>query len=229
MNVNNNFIPALRYSGLTWFYDTVLNFTLRESTFKTQLVEQAHLEAGQCILDVGCGTATLTLLIKKLHPAVEVVGLDGDAQALAIARSKIAQSGLSIALDEGLSYDLPYADQSFDAVFSSLLFHHLTRENKGRTLQEVYRVLKPNGKLHVADWGKPHDSFMRGLFLFVQLLDGFETTADNVAGLLPSMFGQVGFVGVSEPARFRTVFGSLCLYSAQKSALTNPHTINTRT
>jgi ubiquinone/menaquinone biosynthesis C-methylase UbiE len=131
---------------------------MREAAFKRRLVEQARMESGYHVLDLGCGTATLTILVKQAHPDAEVVGLDGDQRILDIARAKIAKAGLAIALDRGMAYDLPYRDHSFDRVLCSLVIHHLTRENKLRALREVMRVLKPGGELHVADFGKPHNA-----------------------------------------------------------------------
>ena len=214
----SNYIPALRYEWLTSFYDTVMDKLMREGTFKQSLVRQARVASGHRVLDLGCGTATLTMLIKKAQPEAAVIGLDGDPKALEIARTKIAKSGLAITLDKGMSFSLPYPDNSFDRVFSGLLFHHLTREDKTSTLREVYRVLVPGGELHVADWGKASNALMRLVFLLVQLLDGFKTTQDNVDGLLPNFFSTAGFEDVRETARYATIFGTMALYQAQKHA-----------
>ena len=210
------FIPPLKYRWLTGFYDPLLAHALRESTFKPHLVDQASIKNGHRVLDLGCGTATLTCLIKKAHPEAEVVGLDGDQTVLDIARGKAAKAGMDVTLDHGMAFDLPYPDDSFDRVLSSLLFHHLTRENKVATLREVFRVLRPDGELHVADWGKPHNWLMGIAFLAVRLLDGFETTEDNVKGLLPELFAQPGFEDIQESGRYMTVFGTLLLYKALK-------------
>lgn len=212
-----NYIPALRYELLTGFYDTVMDKLLHETEFKQALVRQARVSKDHKVLDLGCGTATLTLLIKQAHPEAQVTGLDGDPKALGIAGEKVARSGLNITLDEGMAFNLPYPDNSFDRVFSGLLFHHLTREDKKRTLKEVYRVLRPDGELHVADWGKAGNPLMRSAFFLVQLLDGFKTTADNVNGLLPEFFSQAGFQDVRETARYATMFGAMALYSARRT------------
>lgn len=212
----NNYIPALRYEWLTGFYDTVMDKLMRETTFKRALVHQAQIAKGHRVLDLGCGTATLTLLIKEAHPEAEVTGLDGDPKALEIARAKIARSGLAITLDKGMSFNLQYPDNSFDRVSSGLLFHHLTREDKVRTLKEVYRVLVPGGELHVADWGKASNALMRLVFFLVQLLDGFKTTSDNVNGLLPEFISKAGLQDVQETARYSTMFGTMALYRARK-------------
>jgi len=201
---------------LTALYDPLLQVTLREYTFKLRLIEQAGVRQGYNILDLGCGTATLTLLIKKLHPDTQVVGLDADPKALKIAQSKAAQSKLDVGLDLGVSMRLPYPDGYFDRVLSSLFFHHLTTEDKRRTLGEIFRVLRPQGEVHVADWGKAQNRVMRAAFLLVQMLDGFETTSGNVRGELPEAFRNAGFKEVHETFRYTTVFGTLSLYQARK-------------
>ena len=151
-------------------------------------------------------------MLKEIHPAAEVVGLDGEEKALSIAKRKIAKNGQGIEFKKGLSFDLDFTDQSFDVVVSSLLFHHLNREDKLRTLREVFRILKPAGELHIADWGRPQNFLMRGAFLVVQLLDGFETTGDSVQGNLLQYMEQAGFKNAGETKRFATLFGTVCLY-----------------
>lgn len=210
------FIPALRYNWLTRFYDPIAKLTTREQTFKRRLIQQVSIKTGQNILDLGCGTATLSLLVKSLHPETEVFGLDADAKVLELAQAKINYKGVNIELKQGMSFQLPYANESFNHVISSLLFHHLTREQKQQTLNEICRVLRPGGDLHIADAGKAHDWLMRIAFLTVQILDGFETTADNVNGLLPEFLKNAGFIEVEEFARYRTILGTLSLYKGMK-------------
>ena len=202
---------------MTSLYDPLIGWTLRESAFKNHLVKQACIEKGHRVLDLGCGTGTLTLLIKSHHPKAGVIGLDADPKVLEIARAKATKAGLNVTLDHGMAFELPYRDASFDRVLSSLLFHHLTRENKARALKEAFRVLRPGGELHVADWGRAHNSLMRMAFLLVQMLDGFESTRDNVAGLLPGLFQAAGFEDVQESARYITIVGTLSLFRARKS------------
>src|SRR5438093_7602838 len=97
----------------------------------------------QQILDLGCGTGTLTLQIKRAFPHAEVRGIDGDPKILKIARAKTQRAGLEIALDEGMAFALPYPDATFDRVVSSLVLHHLTAGDKRRSCAEVFRVLRP--------------------------------------------------------------------------------------
>lgn len=213
---NERYIPALGYHWLTSLYDPVVKLTTRESAFKPALVKQANLLAGERVLDLACGTATLTLLAKRAQPAAEVHGIDGDSNILKIAADKAQREGLSVQLQQGLANAVPYADAHFDRAMSSLFFHHLTRETKRAAFAELYRVLKPGGELHIADWGKASDPLMRVAFFGIQLLDGFTTTADNVRGLLPTLIQEAGFSEVTETQRFSTIFGTMSLYQARK-------------
>lgn len=212
----SQFIPALRYDWLTRFYDPFIELTMRETAFKRRLVELVHLQTGHRVLDLGCGTGTLALLIQKTHAGTEVFGVDGDPKVLKIAQDKVVDSGLHVLLNAGLVFELPYPASRFDRVFSTLLFHHLTLEAKQRTLLEALRILKPGGQLCVADWGKPANRLMRILFFLVQLLDGFSTTTDNVKGRLPELMRDAGFAEVREVDHFNTPFGTLRLTIAVK-------------
>jgi ubiquinone/menaquinone biosynthesis C-methylase UbiE len=211
-----NFIPALSYEWLTPLYDPVVRLTTREKSFKSALVEQARIGEGHRVLDLACGTGTLAVLLKKHAPHSEVVGIDADPKILEIARKKAKKAGVSVNFERGMSFDLPFPDRSFDSVVSSLFFHHLTRENKLKTLREVHRVLKPGGEFHVADWGAPANFLMSFASYFIQLLDGFETTSDSFAGLLPELIARAGFEAVEETRSFDSAFGTIRLHKSRK-------------
>lgn len=213
---DDKYVPALSYDWLTFIYDPVARLTTREQEFKSALIRQARIADGQRVLDLGCGTGTLTIAAKLSAPACEVTGLDGDPAILKQARAKAQRAGVEILFAEGMSFNLLYADNSFDRVLSSLFFHHLTRENKLKTLAEVHRVLKPGGELHIADLGMPDNLMMKiGSFL-VQKFDGVETTADSFKGLLPEFIAQMGFVFVEETLHFNSLFGTIRLHRAKK-------------
>ena len=215
---DGDFVAALRLPALTRFYDPVVAFTTRESTFKRRLIEQAAPAPGERILDLGCGTGTLALRIKERQPESELSGLDADPEMLARARAKAEASGLEIHFDEGFADRLPYEDTSFDQVVSTLFFHHLKRDLKEQTAAEICRVLRPGGRLHVADWGRPSDPLMGVLSLSIRLLDGFEPTRDNFSGALPTMLEQAGLAAVKQTGRLRTVFGTMAFYRAERPA-----------
>jgi len=213
---SEKYIPALSYDWLTPYYDPVVRLTTREKVFKKALVEQVKIKAEHRVLDLACGTGTLTILIKNTQPQAAIIGIDGDAKILEIAKTKAKESGVEIKFDKGMSFDLPYEDASFDRVVSSLFFHHLTRENKLKTLSEVKRVLKSNGEFHIADWGLPANSLMKGSSYLIQLFDGSETTADSFNGLLPKLMTDVGFEAVEETNSFNSLFGTIRLHKSRK-------------
>lgn len=212
------FIPALGYDALTGIYDPVVGLTTRERAVKSALIGQARIAAGHRVLDLACGTGTLAVWTKGRAPTAEVIGIDADPRVLARARAKAAAAGIALRFDKGMSYELPYPDGTFDRVLSSLFFHHLLREDKVRTAREVCRVLRPGGELHIADWGKAANPFMRVLFYAIQMLDGFPNTADNVAGRLPQILRSAGLEDVDAKREFSTVFGTMVLYRANRPA-----------
>ncbi len=207
-----SYIPALRFRALTRFYDRLMAATLKEDALRRILIEQAGVQPGHRVLDLGCGTGTFAVMLKRAVPLAEVIGLDLDPEALEIAERKARDAGVEITLRAGPATDPPFEDATFDRVTSTFLFHHLVRADKLRALERVRAVLRAGGELHVADWGAPQNLAMRIAFLGVQILDGFETTADSVEGILPLLMEQAGFTRVSETRREMTVFGTLALY-----------------
>jgi ubiquinone/menaquinone biosynthesis C-methylase UbiE len=212
MDKKPRYIPAFHFYLLNFIYDPILRL-VREKTFKTALVKQAGLEKGHRALDIGCGTATLTILIKRACGDCEVLGLDGDPAILEVARRKIARAGLSITLIDGTAAALPFPDSSFDRVFTSLVLHHLSLEDRTHALKEILRVLKPGGELHIAELGKPHNALMA---VISQVVGRLESAWDFVKGLLPETLTGAGFIQVAETYRIATVFGTFALYRAQK-------------
>src|SRR4051794_23071322 len=110
------YVPAMRFDFLTRFYDPVVRLTSREKAFKTRLLDQASITSGMDVLDLGCGTGTLALMIAERERGARVHGIDGDPSVLERAKGKAAAMGLEVGFDHGFSYDLPYADGSFDRV-----------------------------------------------------------------------------------------------------------------
>ena len=210
------YIPPLRYHWLTRFYDPLVRLTTREAAFKAALIRQVAARPHDQMLDLGCGTATLTIGLAQTYPTSALTGFDADIGALAIAQAKAQQARVMVSFEHGFSFRMPFADESFDRTVSSLFFHHLTRAEKSATLTEIRRVLKPGGELHIADWGRPANALMRTVFLVVQILDGFETTRDSVEDRLPPLMEAAGFRGVARTRSFNTPLGTIDLYRATK-------------
>ena len=216
MSRSERYIPALGYAALTRFFDRVLPFVAREQVFKQRLIEQADIKPAHRVLDLACGTGTLLVRIARCVPGADLAGLDADIRMLNTALRKKEAEGCLLALHCGISMALPYRDGAFDRVVSSLFFHHLRRDAKCRTLIEVRRVLTPGGWLHIADWGRPKNFAMRTVFLGTQLLDGFESTRDSVAGVLPELMVAAGFEDVAVRTELSTIAGTLTFYSARR-------------
>jgi len=208
--MSSRYIPALSFKWLTPLYDPLLKWVMREETFKRKLIQQANIQPKMNVLDLGCGTGTLTLMLKRAHPEAQVTGLDGDSQVLDLARDK--SRGTNIQWDEGVASSLPYPDSVFDRVVTSLVIHHLVTDDKRRAFKEIYRVLKPRGELHIIDFGAPPSPFMRFLSRYIRL----EETADNFAGLIPGFIAEAGFGSVIEAEHFVTIFGPLSSWRAVK-------------
>ncbi|MDJ0632913.1 MAG: class I SAM-dependent methyltransferase [Xenococcaceae cyanobacterium MO_188.B29] len=210
-----NFIPALGYDWLTGFYDLTIRLTLPEREIRTRLIDELALDSER-ILEFGFGTGQNLLLARQKSDRCQLVGVDIDPKVKAIAADKLRKVGLEIQLDLYDGKTFPYKTNSFDKVYSCLVFHQLDRETKSNCLREIFRVLKPNGKLVIGDWGKAKNQLMRVAFYTVQLLDGFETTTDNVKGLLPDFITVAGFREVKEVDHINTILGSFCYYRAVK-------------
>ena len=96
----------------------------------------------------------------------------------------------------------------------SLLLHHLDTDGKRAALAECHRVLRPDGRLHIADWGKPQDPLMRAGLFTLAILDGFDGIRDHAAGRLPGFVAAAGFSVVERRSRMRTMWRTLELLSA---------------
>lgn len=210
-----NYIPALRFDLLTRFYDPLVRLTTREYKFKRALLAQANLQNGQTILDLAGGTGTLSIGIKRRFPDTKVFNFDADAKILRIARQKAEQLNLEISFEQGYSSNLPFQNDFFDRVFSTLSFHHLTHEGKIETLREIRRVLKPDGEFHLADYGLPFDKKQFVLSKIVRAIDGKGSTQDNLCGRLGLLMEENGFT-VERTEYFKTIIGTIRLFRSKK-------------
>lgn len=141
-----------RYDLGEWFHDT-FSFHGAFREFRQRTVTLAQLQPGEQVLDVGCGTGTLAIEVaRRVGRTGRVVGIDPGTEQIARARVKAARSNASIEFQVGVIEQLPFPDQVFDVVFSTLMIHHLPAPLKRQGLAEVARVLKPGGRLVLADF-----------------------------------------------------------------------------
>lgn len=210
----NSFTPALGQHWLTPGYDLAIAGLTHERVWRNLLVRQINAQAGDRILDVGCGTGTLAAMIARTAPKTAIFGIDPDPVVLERARNKAAAGGVSVQFIQGfLSAEALAQLTPLTKITSSLVFHQVPLGEKKRILALMRGVLGSGGELHVADYGEQRTSLSRWLFRrTVQSLDGFENTQPNADGILPVLMREVGFTRVEELQSIATLTGSISLY-----------------
>ena len=118
------FLPAAGRDVFLPLYDPLVRLMGFDHA-REDLISQSNIKADHHILDVGCGTGTFVVQLKRQYPNTQVAGLDPDPKAVERAKKKIKRASVSVRLDEAFSDELPYEANSFDRVFSSFMFHHL--------------------------------------------------------------------------------------------------------
>ncbi len=185
--------PAPQTTGrlIRWakYYDLVTQIMAlgQAGRLRRKTIEVAQLVPGERVLDVGCGTGDLTLLAKKsTGPTGQVVGLDPAPEMIDVARSKAKRQQTDVEFRTGVIERLPFPDDSFDVVLSSLMMHHLPDDLKPKALAEIRRVIKPGGRLVIVDF--------KGLLdqqVVVALVNAAKFTQIGTLGL---WFNVLGFV-----------------------------------
>lgn len=205
------YLPGMGRDWLLPLYDPFTRLIGVESAHR-KLAEQAELESAERVLEVGCGTANLALLIKRTRPRLEVVGLDPDPKALARADRKARRAALTLKLDRGFADELPYPDESFDRVVSALMFHHLEADLRTASLGQILRVLRPGGSVHLMDFGGD-SHHLHGL---ARLARRSPTLRDNWDDRIPTLMREAGFDDAAETGHLTKRIGRLTYYRATR-------------
>jgi ubiquinone/menaquinone biosynthesis C-methylase UbiE len=144
-----------RYDLIEWVCDRFL-FGGKIGQLRQKALDMAQIQANAQVLDVGCGTGTLAIKAQEsLGPRAHISGIDPGTEQIAYARSKAARRKLPIDFQIGVIEQLPFSEQSFDLVLSTIMFHHLSDSLKRQGLSEIARVLKTGGYLVIADFKRP--------------------------------------------------------------------------
>ena len=196
------FLPAAGRDVFLPLYDPLVSL-MGFGRAVQELISQANIERAHSVLDVGCGTGTLIVMLKRRYSAVEVVGVDPDSKALQRARKKVGRAGVSVQLDHGFADELPYGEQSFDRVFSSFMFHHLDEDERERTSREVLRVLKPGGSFHLLDFVSNETSHG----FFERLFAGHALMKTNTSERILQLITRAGFTNVMKVKERSMLFG----------------------
>lgn len=168
-----------------------------------ELISQANIKSGDHVLDLGCGTGTLVVMLKRQHGDVQVVGMDPDPKALQRARAKTARAAVSVQLDQGFADELPYEKATFDRVLSSFMFHHLEEDEREQASREVFRVLKPGGSFHLLDFVTKDGASG----FFERIIAGHALMKTNSDERLLRLLSRAGFANVTKVKDGSMLFG----------------------
>ena len=157
------------------------------------------LKVKQKVLDVGCGTGTLLIDLKKTHPQGQFYGIDADDKILSIARKKAKEADVKINVSSAFAQHLPFQKNSFDIIYSSLVFHHLPSLVKKAALQEIHRVLKQDGIFILIDFGQPKRPFLSFPWYALKFEEGY----DNYHGNIPKMIKTAKFHSVRKIGNYK--------------------------
>ena len=208
---DGDYLPAAGRHALLPGYDLLTRLLGMPKNYD-KLIAQADLADGMTVLEIGCGTGNVTIRAKHRHPGTELVGLDPDPKALIRAQRK-ARGLTGIRFERGYAQRLPFPDGTFDRVLSSMMLHHLDDATKAATAAEVFRVLRPGGRLHVLDVGG-HMTAGDG-FAARRMLRSIHA-AGNLGDAIPRLLQDAG-LDCSEVATQRHRFvGRLTFYRATK-------------
>lgn len=212
MESERTYIPAAGHHWSLPLYDPFTKL-IGVDRARKELLDQAGLRPYQRVLDVGCGTGTLAVLIKRLHPFVDVAGIDPDRKALARGRRKAEREGSAVQFDQGFSDRLPYPDGSFDRVFSSFMFHHLQRAEKEKTVREIHRVLKPGGRLEMVDFAGPEGGANS---LVARVLHAHHLLKDNTETRILAFMTDAGLSDAKAMGHRAFFMGRIAYYQASR-------------
>lgn len=182
-------------------YDFTMN-TLslgRERKLRRDEIQTLTFEPTDRILDLGCGTGTMTLELASLLTSGEAVGIDASGKMIDVAKKHLARRGLEgrCEFKHALAEKLPFADNSFERCVSSMFYHHLPMELKRESLKEAFRVLKPGGTFHLIDVDKPDNFFAFAAAWLGYVLLMQPAIKENSDGVMPALMKEAGFTEIT--------------------------------
>lgn len=214
-------IPSIPTKGRTLdyaasVYDVLEPLCLfnKQAEYDETLIRTLAPRASDAILDLGCGTGLLCQKISKLLDPDKggfIIGIDAAGKMIEAARSK--RGSLHCRFEAMAAENLQFNDASFDAVISSLFYHHVPLDLKQQSLQEAFRVLKPGGKLMIADMHKPTTFFGALISHVSRWLLVQPQIGENIRGVLPGLIEDAGFLPPQAVAQY---FGYITVFLTTK-------------
>jgi ubiquinone/menaquinone biosynthesis C-methylase UbiE len=174
----------------------------QERVLREMTVNLAQVKSGDCVLEVGCGTGTLTLAAKRqAGPLGKVFGIDVIPGMIELSQRKATQANEDITFQLGSIGDIPFSENQFEVVMCSFMIFHMSEMVRQKGIVEIYRVLKPHGRLFVLDLALPTQPLPRAIAKM--LLGGM--LQHDLHELLPLMQAS-GFTDIEiAQARFRVL------------------------
>lgn len=175
----------------------------REDALRKMTVNLAQVKQGDCVLEVGCATGTLSLAAKRqAGPTGKVFGIDIIPGMIEVSRKKAAESKSDVLFQSGSIDNIPFPNDHFDVVICSFMIFHMSEKVRNKGIEEIFRVLKPQGRLLVLDLALPPNPVSQGI---LKLLIGFMLKHDLIE--LKPIMESSGFKQIEiSQAKFR-VFG----------------------
>ncbi|MDT5068680.1 MAG: hypothetical protein QOK02_4835 [Mycobacterium sp.] len=193
----HDYIPAAGHDVFLPGYDLVTRLLGMRPAYD-EFVAQVELFDGARVLEIGCGTGNIMQRLKRVRPGAQLTGMDPDPKALARAGRKFRNAS-GVRFDRGYAQEVPYADESFDRVLSSMMLHHLDDDVKAAAVSEAFRVLRPGGSMHVVD------------------MVGSHAASAHDDAVIPALLRSSGFEGVAELGSRRLRFvGPVHFYRASR-------------
>lgn len=195
------FLRPLSYR-YQWLYDSISRISALmvggEARFRQLALRDISLQPDMQILDLCCGSGQTTQFLVQRFPANEadprshITGLDASPKSIQRAQQNVPQATFV----EGWAERMPFADQQFDVVHTSVAMHEMQPDQLRQILAEAYRVLKPNGVFTMIDFHQPTNLLlMPGLALFFWLFET-ETAWQLIRSDLAELLTQAGFHSV---------------------------------
>jgi ubiquinone/menaquinone biosynthesis C-methylase UbiE len=194
----------------------MISVSAREAKLRGGIVKSVTATNPKRILELGCGTGTLSISLARALPDASITGIDLDPEALKRARAKTDAEKVNWV--HGSVTDAAPKAGTWDCVVISLVLHHLTPEQQPIALARAHEVLRPGGSLHVIDFGPPQGLVPRAGWPLLQKIDGEENTAPLGNGELPGLIDSAGFKDRELVQRYGTVWGTNEQYLATRAA-----------
>jgi len=186
----------------------------KQNEINDLVIDLLEIKDSHRILDLGCGTGILSAKIaEKLKAEAGGLSMGIDAAGKMVEGARKKRGSNTCKFEVAAAEDLPFDNGSFDSVVSTMFFHHIQLDLKEKALFEAFRVMRPGGRLVIADMHMP-THFMGALISHVSRWILFQPQiGENIRGLLPGIIEKVGF---TTPELIKTYFGYIGIFSSRK-------------